>query len=203
MRYVKLVFSLAAAAALAGCASHKYDYLYHSKSINPMVSAPGATVKKSQNYYPVPNLPAGGSVRAIPSLVPPDSDLQRFKSKSKSQAQATLPVKKASLANLKQNKDGSSVLVVSENINKAWADVKKALQSTPYKVLDQDSSMASYYILDSVTTGEKITKDTPIYRVTLKSEGAQTNIFLFNKTDQLVRSGVSTRILTALQKKIA
>ena len=199
MRYLKLVFSLAAVAALAGCTDHNKDYLYQSGSVDPVVSVPGAKVKKGQNYYPVPNVSSGG-VQSAPSLVPPGSDFQRFKKK----AQRTPPKAHQKVATrLEKNPKGLPVLALSETQKQAWTDVGKALQKTAYKVLDQDPSMASYYILDSDTTGQRITKKTPIYRVYLKGDGAKTNVFLLDKENQPASALVAHRVLNALRTKIA
>ena len=202
MRYLKFVFLFAVAATLVGCANHKRDYLYQSNSVGPMVAAPGVQVKKGQNYYPVPNV-SSGAVQSPPSLVPPGSDLQRFKKKTKVTTTTTPKPKQKLATNFKKDPKGAPVLALPEAEKSAWTDVGRALQATSYKVLDQDRSMASYYILDSDTTGQKITKKTPIYRVYLKANGAKTDVLLLDEENQPVPTSISQRILNALQKKLA
>ena len=84
-----------------------------------------------------------------------------------------------------------------------WDKVGKALRSTPYQVLDQDVSMGSYYVLDAPSTGNKVTKATPIYRVYLKPIGDKTEILLFNQHNQPAIREVAKRIIAAIQQKIA
>ncbi|WP_423062383.1 outer membrane protein assembly factor BamC [Candidiatus Paracoxiella cheracis] len=197
MRYLIYLFSGVMALLLVGCANHNKDYIKQSKTVHTIVVPRGVALKPAQNYYPVP-ASTPQNISTSPSLVPPGSDLQRFNPKSQAKSQ---PQKTQTLATLTQTKNGQ-VLEVSEQSSVAWARVGKALRKTSYKVLDEDPSMASYYVLDATSTNNKITKSTPIYRVLLKTNGDNTQVELLNQQNQPAPVDVSKRILGALQKNL-
>lgn len=182
---------------LTGCTYHEDQYLRESQTVKP-ISTTNTKVRKGKSFYPVPNIPAQTSTEA-PSLVPPDSNLQRFEKKPKSAASSN----KQQFARIESSGKGGQSLVLAEKSSLAWKDVGKALHDTSYQILDQDPSIGSYYILDAKSTGNKITKTTPIYRVLLKSDGGNTHVVLLNDKNQPASADVSKRILKALQKKLA
>jgi len=196
MRYLIYLFPAAMALSIVGCASHSKDYMRESKTTTPIVVPSGVAVKPRQNYYPVPGaMPK--TVSSQPSLIPPGSNLSRFNPRLREKSKS-----KKTLATLSQTKNGQ-MLELTESPKMAWVHVSKALQKTNYQVLDQDPSMASFYVLDVTSTNNKITKDTPIYRLVLKASGKNTEIQLLNQKNQPAPSNISSRILGALQKKLA
>ena len=194
MRYLKYVSVIVAVIVVTGCTYHENDYLHEAQTIHP-IAAQGTMVNTDENFYPVPNIPTK-PVSEAPSLAPPGSDLQRFEKKT-----ASFP-KKEQFAHLEQFSDGEQALVLSEKTALAWDHIGKALHATAYQILDQDASLASYYILDAKSTGNKITKPTPIYRVYLKPDGSDTQVVLMNEKNQPVSPEVSKRILETLQEKL-
>nr|WP_304985301.1 outer membrane protein assembly factor BamC [Coxiella-like endosymbiont] len=93
-------------------------------------------------------------------------------------------------------------LIMSNNISQAWMKIGRALQKTSYQILDQDSMLSSFYILDIKSTNNKITKATPIYRIYLKPQGHQTQVVLLNKNNQPVAKDVAQRVLSDIQQKV-
>lgn len=197
MRYLICLFSLVVAVALAGCASHSEDYIKQSKVVRPIVVPQGVAVKPGQNYYAVP-LGRTQTVTTSPSLVPPGSNPQRFRHvPAKPQAQQN----NKTLASWMRTENGQA-LEIAENAKTAWAHVGQALRATNYKILDRDSAMGSYYVLDTSSTDNKITSSTPIYRILLTAEGKNTQIQLLNQRNQPAPNDVSQRILGAVQQKL-
>lgn len=98
---------------------------------------------------------------------------------------------------------GTYSFIMLDNISQAWMKIGRALRKTSYQVLDQDITVSSFYILDTESTNNKITKATPIYRVYLKSRGEGTQVFLLNKNNLPAIGSVSYRILLAIQKGMA
>lgn len=193
MRYLAIITTMTMTIFFVGCARNP-RYIAQDQTAHPMTIPVNTRVKQAASYYPVPNNTP--SVAQSPSLVPPGSNLQRFKNQSQRQLNSN-----KKLATLQQNNNGSPVLIVSEKQNQAWAQIGRALQKTPYQILDQDSSLSSYYVLDIESTNNKITKTTPIYRVYLKSNGNQTQVVLLNKDNQPAAKDVTQRILMAIQQK--
>lgn len=201
MRYLIYLFPAALALSIVGCASHDKDYIKQSKTVHPIVVPAGVAVKPQQNYYPVP-ASAPTNISAAPSLIPPGSNLGRFNPHLRPKKLKSPSKSNKRLATLSQTKNGE-ILELSENTKKAWVDVSEALRNTNYKILDQDPSMASFYVLDVTSTNNKITKDTPIYRLLLKAKGENTQVQLLNQKNQPAASNISNRILGALQKNLA
>lgn len=196
MRYFTMI--LAAAAIMiffVGCAKQNASYIAHAQTIHPIVVPPVDTeVKASENYYPVPN--NAPSITTSPSLIPSGSNLQRFDNQSQLQSSKTV------LAILQQNSAAPApVLIIDQKQGQVWGKVGRALQKTPYQILDQDNTINSYYVLDVKSTNNKITKKTPIYRVYLKSDGNRTDVVLLDKDNQPAEKSVSQRILSAIQQQ--
>ncbi|MBW5802331.1 outer membrane protein assembly factor BamC [Coxiella endosymbiont of Ornithodoros amblus] len=197
MRYLTLITVIAIMTLLIGCAKRPQNYLTHAWTVPVMRTSTDMPVKRGENYYPLPS--ATPSAIQSPSLVPPGSNLQRFEN----QTQLQQSFSKRAMATLQQSNQGSPVMVIVEKPAVAWSKVERALQKTPYQILDQDSTLHSYYVLDVKGTNNKITKATPIYRVYLKAQGNQTEVILLSKGNQPAAKDVSQRILTAIQQKIA
>lgn len=197
MRYIKLLTTITTIVFLGSCVKHSQGTI-HSQTIVPLV-VPADTLKKRQDHYPVLNLP---SVTQPPSQLPPGSNLERFKNPSQLQWQALSSASQKKPAATQLSTDEQLSLIMSNNISQCWMKVECALQKTPYQIVDQDSSLSSFYIVDIKSTHDKITKATPIYRIYLKSQGNQTQVFLLNKNNQPAAKDVARRILSAIQKKV-
>src|SRR3990167_504017 len=199
MRYRVYFLIGATLLTLVGCTYHDDQYLRQAQTVSPIASDQAAKIKQEQSYYPVPAIPKE-SVLTPPPLVPPGSDLQRFEKQKKNSSAAG--TSSSSHAYWETSTTGAPVLVLSEPMETAWASVGHALQATPYRILDQDESMHSYFILDAQSTSDKITKTTPIYRVYLKRVADRTRIILLNQNNQPAAQNISQRILGTLQKKL-
>lgn len=210
MSYTKVILMGAVTLGLLGCA-HKNDYLKESQTIPPMGVPTNIYMKPSENYYPITK---GITVTTPPLQEPPGSDLQRFKPVKKPAQQAltqptvTEPVRTVQLPEAAETTktyyaSAKESLTVAGSENQVWAKVGRALQHSPYQILDQDPTMGSYYVLDAVSTGNKVTQSTPIYRVYLKSENNKTQILLLDQQNQPAASDVAVRIISMLRHELA
>lgn len=196
MRYTALLTTITTLVFLGGCAKYSQDYIMDSRTIAPLVVFANTPIKKGQNYYLVPNIP---SVTQTTSQLPPGSNLERFQNQSQLQSSSASPKK---LVAIQPSIDEQSSLIMSDNISRAWMKIGRALQKTSYQILDQDSMLSSFYILDIKSTNNKIIKATPLYRIYLKPRGNQTQVVLLNKNNQPAAKDVAQRILSAIQQKV-
>lgn len=196
-------FSVCSTVLLAGCShipfhSQSHSYLQESGSIPEVQSTPTAQIKLGPNFFPLPPIENMQVARQTPSLVPPGSNLERFKKQaaapSASAASAPTPQAKA----LVQSQNGLTILSAKEPVAAAWKDLPKALAQTPYHILDQDESMESYYVLDTTQTKGQITQATPIYRMSLVQAAASTSIELTGRDGSPVPANISQRILSTV-----
>ncbi|OGO91871.1 MAG: hypothetical protein A3F10_00645 [Coxiella sp. RIFCSPHIGHO2_12_FULL_42_15] len=201
MRFLNLSFIIASIALIAGCNGGKQVYLQQSQQVKPLQMPTGVNLKDEQNYYPLPN--AASSHPAPPSLVPPNSQLQRLEKKTvPDSANVTSNPHAISIVKWSQGQSGEPILVLLEKQNKAWSDVGKALSATDYQVLDRDPSMSSYYILDTKATGNQITEKTPIYRVFVQADNDTSKVLLLSEKNNAVSPGTAKKILQALEQHL-
>lgn len=199
MRVIRFIGVTCAVATLAGCSwskqqlhRHDNDYLQGSGQVAHM-DKPGHRAMQMGEYYPVP---AGGKVDAKrPSTVPPGSNIQTSQAKSTS-------ISKNKTTELVKQKSGDETLMVASNNTKAWATVGKALKASGYQVLDQDSDMGAYFILDAKATEDKITNKTPILRVNLKATQDKTAVTLASHDNGHIDVAIQDRILQSLQQQL-
>lgn len=178
---------------LVGCADHDKDYIQQSNTIAPMTTTAGTGMKVGENYYPVPGKP-NINQSTPPSLIPPGSHLQETSTETKNTTRAQL----------KTTDSGVEALVISGNLTTAWNQVNKALPSTPYRLLDQDRSMSSFYILDLPSTNNQLTRGTPIYRLYLQSAGDNvTQVTVLDQKNKPLSPDLQHQILSALQQGLS
>ena len=200
MRHLVFMTTIVVTIFLFGCVKNPQNYLTHAQTIQVLKTSVDTQIKSGKSYYPVLNV--NGRILPITqssSLVPPNSNVQRFEGQTRPRGSSS---PKGIIANLQQDTQGTVIMIIAEKSELAWAMVGNALQKTPYQILDQDRTLGSYYILDVKSTNNKIIKTTPIYRVYLKSCGNQTRVFLLNKDNQPVQKKVTQQILTAIQQEI-
>lgn len=199
-------FSVSSILMLAGCShlpfhSKSHSYLQESGSIPEVQSTPTAQIKLGPNFFPLPPIDNIQVARQTPSLVPPGSNLERFKKQpaapSASSAPAAAPLAPQAKA-LVQSQNGLTILSAKEPVAAAWKDLPKALAQTPYHILDQDESMESYYVLDTTQTKGQITQKTPIYRMSLVQAGSATSIELTGRDGSPLPADISQRILSTV-----
>ena len=202
MRIIKLTGIACVAATMAGCSwskqqlhRHDNDYVRGSGQVARM-DAPGARAKSMGEYYPVP--PNGNVDTPPPSMVPPGSNFKSAQTSADLKS-AAKPAESAQLVNLKS---GGEALVLASKQAAAWKKVGGALKTSGYQVLDQDSEMGAYFILDASETGNKITNETPILRVNLKPNQNTTQVTLASHDNGRVDTKISDRILHQLQKNL-
>lgn len=190
---IKSLLAVTLVISLVGCANHSQDYVEQSGSVSSVAPAGDVKMKTGKNFYVVPGNPdVSGDVK--PSLIPPGSHIEP---KAEKNSKAVVNV-----AQWSETTEGQPALILAETGDAAWKNVGRAIKKTPYRVLDKDRSMGSYYIVDSKSTDNKITKATPIYRLYLKKTGQSTQILLLDQHNHPAKSDVVKRILGALQSKL-
>lgn len=203
MRIMKLTGMACVVAALAGCSwsksqlhRHDNDYVQGGGQVAQMDLPAGERAHQMGEYYPVP---PGGNVDARPpSLTPPGSNLHSSKDAPVKVAQKT----SANKTQLVKLKSGSEALVMASNSTAAWGKVGSALKASGFQVLDQDSDMGTYFILDAKETNDRITKQTPILRVNVTADQQNTQVTLASHDNGSVADTVSDRILHQLQQQL-
>ncbi len=204
MQLIRLIVIALVACTLASCAKYgmshnQKKYAQFGGQVHKAVAPQGVPPIKQQAYYAVPNRNVAPGASQV-SLVPPGSRVL--------QAQTETKVKKTTYARAQGQsswvklKDGSPALMLSMNANQAWASVGKALHSSKIQVLDQDSSIKSYYVLDTSVTNNKVTQTTPIYRLYVKQLGNQSELSVVSQKNRAVNPAITTRILTAVQRQL-
>ena len=203
MRIIKLTGMACIVVALAGCSwskqklhRHDNDYVQGGGQIAQMDLPSGDRAHRMGEYYPIP--PNGNVDAKPPSLVPPGSNLHSSKEKSTKVAKAASATK----TQLVKLKSGDEALVMANTNAKAWGKVGSALKASGFQVLDQDSDMGTYFILDANETNNRITKQTPILRVNLKADQKNTQVTLASHDNGAVSAKVSDRILHQLQQQL-
>jgi len=203
MRIIRYSILLGTVTLLMGCAHRSDEYMKKAQVVPPLQMPSGVNLKSEQNYYPLPRKPVVNT--PPPSLVPPGSNLERYKESALEPKVITPTINKNNTFALVKWDDTPKgpTLVLAEKPDSAWTRVGKALRATDYQVLDQDATMSSYYILDTKVTKQQITEKTPIYRVYVKKDLNDTStIVLFSENNNLVQADIAKRILKALQQHL-
>lgn len=189
-------FSVLSACAQLSIGHHDQDYMKQAQFVKPLVIPPGVNVIKEENYYGVPNVPVQPQAAGV-SLVPPGSNISQYQQQS--HVKNTAFHTSTSLTRLS---NGTETLIVSLPANQTWVQIGRALRLSGYQILDQDNSIYSYYILDTLSTNKKITQKTPIYRIYIKTVGNNSQVNLMNQQNQPVNLQVAQRILTTIQQQL-
>ena len=69
--------------------------------------------------------------------------------------------------------------------------------------MDQDSGMGTYYLLDTGSTGNKITQATPIYRLVIKQTGKKSQLRVLNQKNRPANANIAMRILSSVKKNLS
>lgn len=192
---------------LFACSAPKYasidkNFVEQAKMSHKIVVPKGADAPQQQPYYAVPE-GAGHIQAARVSLVPPGSNIPHYLKPSTKPSNNVMALQTANTeASQPRVAAAAKTLTLPKKASEEWAIVGRALKKTPYKILDQDANMGSYYVLDVKSTGNQITSRTPIYRVSLKTAGKQTQVSLMDQFNQPANPQVAQRILGALQKQL-
>lgn len=157
---------------------------------------PTVRSNRIMNTHPIP---AGSAqVSPQPSLAPPDSGLGQERGSTMSGPSSATPASTTTSpqnTNVRVTRQESSLVhptangaMVSLNYGKTWSAVGRALNSAGYKIMQQDSEIGAYYVVDK--TSGKLTTSTPIYQVHLQKKGDSTIVTTNNATvrDRVVNS---------------
>ena len=202
MRFLKFILLILLASVLSACSSvgagvRSDDYIKQSHAVHPIVVPAGAVPPKQKPYYRVPPVPVQ-AMNAPGSLVPPGSNVLKYRKGirvKQHHTQAQAPV----VAHLEKR---TKHLVLSLDAKQAWSAVGRALKKTHYQILDQDSAMGAYYVLDTRTTENKITQSTPIYRLKIKQVGKDSQVSVLNQENQPADARIAMQILGAVQQNL-
>jgi len=210
MSYLRLLIIAIMAIVLSACASY---FGKHNNNTEAVATVPHTQVPDHlnaanlQNTYAVP--PVGQTASDQPlSLVPPGSAVANADNKNNPATPylQTAPVSSPSMpANspaAPQAQITNAGLVVKQPYQQVWQATANALTASGYQVVEQDSSLGTYYVADKVSTGGVIKKDTPIYQVHLQANGDATQITLLNSDNQNADSANTQRILGTLRNKL-
>ena len=216
MRRLLLVTSLLAAVSVSGCSQfglgHRDSNYAKARTIAPVTIPKGTDAPTMRAYYPVPNLPAQANT-APPSIIPPGSHILEHMKKYHghgpvAQAEAAkasasgLPQAKAKSTTQLQTQTSEDSIAIKANVKVAWRMVGKALAHTPYQVLDKDTTLGSYYVLDSQQTHDKVTANTPIYRIRVKQSGHFAVVSVYDRDNAHAGKVAATKILATLKHAI-
>ncbi len=201
MRYLILALISACTITLVGCTSRQNSYLKKSNTISYVIAPTGESIKQERSEYPIPKFAMSKISNKPPSMVPPGSNLQRFNKKKNTASTTAAQAEQKNFAVITQLK-GKYMLIVAAKEKLLWSRVGTVLHKTTYEILDQDRAMGSYFILDSHSTANKITRNTPIYRIHLTASGSKTQISLLSQSNGTVNSSVAKRILTAIKDNL-
>ena len=198
MKSLKIICISLIVIALSSCArfgAHDKASAKHAQTIPPLVIPAGAHPLKEQSYYTVPKTAKHPATTPV-SLLPPGSHISE---KSKHSGLHS----NNQVAKWVRSSKGSSMLTLPMKANVAWSRVGKALHADHYQILDEDSAMGSYYVLDTRSTDKKITEKTPIYRLNIKQVGKHSEVTLMNQNNKPAKPAVAQRILGGLQKRLS
>lgn len=182
MRYIKTGVLACVGFLLAGCAGtfsgSKTAYLHDGGSVPAPRSTGTAVLKHEKQYFPADTKGIGQHYQA-PSKLPPVSHMSKI--------ELTGP--------------GASVLAVRSKLPEVWHELAAVLPKTPYRIMDKDETMHSYFVADKQKTGGKLTKVTPIYRLALSGKGPVTELHLVDQNNAELDATIAHRIMSAIEKK--
>ncbi len=213
LRQLKVLISLVLCVLLAACSSapSNRNVAKQAETIPPIVVPHGAHAPKLHAYFKVPAVPSKITHAGTVTLLPPGS--QRWYKRSKSTISKTKhqQSKRSHVKQQTQKKiswarlpNGTSGLIIAQSKRgQAWTRVGRALHQSSYQILDQDSGMGTYYILDTKKTGNKVTDKTPIYHLLVKQVGDHSEVLLTNQHNKPLDSKVTHRVLATLLKQLS
>lgn len=211
---------------LTGCSSlfgkhnfiHEHEIAYtKSTSTAPLVVPENYSRANIGNDYPVPTVNNTISAKPI-SLLPPDSLADQIKQGKVSadilkkplpplvkQTQTT--ANNASTPTLAVNNGGGMIsgssLLLPQNPAQAWDNIGKALANTDYSIVNQNQKRLVYYILDTVSTDNKIARETPIYQIHLRDLGNGMQVYLTDNDNKPTNTVIAQRILNDLNSALS
>jgi uncharacterized lipoprotein len=180
-------------ALLTGCAafqSSSQDNWTQAQSISE-TKLPHDGNSNIETYYPIP--PVSMAPMVQPNVLPPGSEIAR----TQAQSQARVMPQRSSVV-----ASSASAIILNSNYDQAWQQVGRALRASGYKIMQQDSSLGSYYVLDLASSGGKLKDTTPIYQVHLANKANNVAVNVLNEKSQVANTAVSSRILGAIRSRL-
>jgi uncharacterized lipoprotein len=144
----------------------------------PVVIPQHLSSNNVQDYYEVPSA-AEKLTQTSPSLAPPGSGLQEnTRQQLLSQQDKIRNAENAKILghtafNQSANRGPTAVEM---GFSQTWMKIGHVLQASNYKIVEKDSSIGTYYVIDTHNTSGKVKKDMPIYQVHLKASGGSTMV---------------------------
>lgn len=181
MRIVRISLIPLAVLALSACSTcNKYGFLKDdTKTYRQATPIEGAVVipqnlssSGMQDFYEVPG-PAPDASVAQPSIIPPGANVAPPKSARASQQDR---IRNAEAAKIQGHTSSAAnaPAPVGVSYSQAWTKVGSVLKASNYKIVEKDSVLGTYYVIDAGKG--KVKKDMPIYQVHLKAAGNGTAI---------------------------
>lgn len=177
-----------------------YDYKKHAKTAEPISKTLRMNKAEMKPYYVVP--PIRKIKGAAVSQVPPDSRLDLI-NKHKLFEKPQLVEKPHVTPVEKVVRSSNDMIVINAELPVAWKKVGEAINRAGYQIMDKDTSIYAYYLLDTYSTDKKIDSKTPIYQLFLKKRGNETIAVLYDSHNKPAKSTVANRILSAVQTEIS
>ena len=211
---------------LAGCSSlfGKHNFIReHEMAYTKSTST--APLQLPENYsranigddYPVPSASNVEPATSF-SLLPPDSLADQIKQGKVSadvlkkplpslEKQTQMPTNDSATSTTAVNNGGGMIsgssLLLPQNTTQAWDNIGKALANTDYSIVNQNQKRMVYYILDTVNTDNKITRETPIYQIHLRDLGNGMQVYLTDNDNKPANNAVAQRILNDLNNALS
>ncbi|MGB6976678.1 MAG: outer membrane protein assembly factor BamC [Gammaproteobacteria bacterium] len=195
-------------------------------SVPPVKTPPKLSSENLVKHYPITSKPATNQelLTPPPSAVPPSSGLPPSTSAAQPVPATPTPQTQTATQYAEPNVEprpqtttaatppaptssapssGPVIVAINYDYSKAWDKVGQALRASGYRVLQQDSSLGRYYVLDLAGTNGKLQRNTPIYQVHLIEIGnGKTQLNLLNSSNKPADGNTARRILGAVQQKL-
>lgn len=184
---LRALFFLLLITELTACGmfpNHEDDYKTQDGSIRPINSVDS----KFESYYPVSGKDTKEQLGPV-DLIPPGSLVEEYQHEKEKHPPLSV------------TQQGDQ-LITNRSDAQAWEQVGKALQTSGYRVLQQDSNENVYDILDTVSTEGVVKRDTPIYRVQMQPSNSGGRIHVLTEQGTLAPSIISDRILGDLKARL-
>lgn len=195
------------ALGLTGCSSitHKYENFrnnheaYHptAESVPP---TKGIDQQQVSSNYQVKPLQNPSQVQTA-SIVPPGSNLEKPAASAPAKT-ATATTTQPSTTTPSSTSPAKQTYVVAGKYNDVWKKVGVAIKKANYQLLDQDSGLGTYYVLDTSVTSGKINETTPIYQLHLTQVPQGIQLSLLNSQSEPASADVTQRILGAVMAQM-
>jgi uncharacterized lipoprotein len=214
LRTIRYTFIIALITNLSGCSylfgKHSFvtqretEYL-RSNATPPLQLPPGASAANMGNDYVIP--PTTSQASTQPNLLPPDSLTAKVASGEISPAalkkiQQTLAQSIAQNRTAPTNKNvqpNNPVLLLAQPTAQLWKKIGDSLNRASYTVVNQNQTMGLYYFLDTIPAYGKVTTNTPIYQLHVRSLDGGTETYVTDTNGKVIDLDTAKRILADLQ----